>query len=386
MSQRCTVRDITTISKREVTPQGYLIAPAVIGRTGVQEYTRGELGLDGDQNAVVRLMRVPEEVFRPETIASFENAPITDNHPSEGVNAQNWARLSKGEVRDVAKTEGNLLGANTLVKDGAMVAKVVGGKGALSCGYSFNLDLTPGDGFDGYQRDILGDHVAVVDVPRGGPVCRIGDEEEHHMSMRKLAVDGLPRYELEETAADVIETHIKLVTGDRDKVVADLAAHRTAAKKAFEAKDATITEKDKVIAAKDAEIATLNGKLKQALAIDVDALVAERTQVIADGKTLAPDLALKGSSHEMRKAVVGFATGDAISKIVIEKMLGDAGIEKATEQQIKGAFEVLLVLPRQAQLAAQDAAVNRALGAGSSLAFSGGEVFGDDDVTAESDA
>ena len=79
MSTRCTVHDVTTISKREISPQGYLIAPAIIGRTGVQTYTRGELELDGDPRALVRLMRTADEVFRPETVASFENGRnITD--------------------------------------------------------------------------------------------------------------------------------------------------------------------------------------------------------------------------------------------------------------------------------------------------------------------
>ena len=367
MSTRCQVHDVTTISKREISPQGYLIAPAVIGRTGVQTYTRGELGLDGDPRALVRLMRTADEVFRPETIASFENVPITDGHPSGGVNAQNWAKLSKGEVRDVSKADGDLLGGKSIVKDGAMVSKVVAGKGALSCGYSFNLDLTPGEGFDGYMRDILGDHVAVVDVPRGGPVCRIADrgnqtEEQITMSTRKIAVDGLPRFEIDELAAEAIETHVKKLAADRDQVIADFSEAVDTHKAKISAKDAELTAVKASVTAKDTEITALKAKLAKVEAIDIDTLVADRAALVESAKKLAPELTIKGSSHDIRKAAIAVACGDATNKAVADELFGAAGIDKATEDQVKATFGVLLALPKHAALAAQDAAVGRALG------------------------
>lgn len=381
---RCRAHDLMSVSKRELTPQGYLVAPAVLGRCGVQVYSRGELGLDGDPNAPVRLMRLPEEVFRPETIASFENMPITDDHPPDGVDAASWRSVARGHVRDVGPREGNLLGGRTWVMDGGSVAKVMDGKkSALSCGYTFDLDLTPGtapDGqaFDGYQRNILGDHLAIVDSPRGGPVCRIEDRKKETSMLKKLVLDGVP-LEMEEVQAAVVENLVK----GRDAIVADLAAHRTASKKAFAAKDAIIAEKDKAIgekdkalAAKDGEITELKGKLAKAQAIDVDALVTERSQVIADSKKLAPELEAKGSSHEIRKAVITSACADATIKTIVDKILGSDGIEKATEARVKDAFEVLLALPQQAAIAAQDQRINTALTGNDSNAGGDGEVFG----------
>ena len=380
MTKRCTVRDvITTVSKREITPQGYLVAPAVIGRTGVQVYTRGELGLDGDPRALLRLMRTADEVFRPETIASFENVPVTDNHPPEMVTSENWARYSKGEVRDVGKQEDNLLGGKTLVKDGGMVAKVASGKSALSCGYSFNLDLTPGEGFDGYQRDILGDHVAIVDAPRGGPICRIGDEnheQEIHMSTRKIAADGLPPFEIDELAAGTIENHIKALAHDRDAVIKDFSDAVDAHKAKTTAQDAELVTVRAAIAAKDAELVALKAELAAAKAVDIDALVTERAQVVTDAHKMAPDIEPKGSSLDIRKAAIVAACGDATNKTVADAIFGGQPIEKATPDQIKGAFATLLALPRQAALAAQDAAIAASLGGGRSQSVgSGGEVF-----------
>jgi hypothetical protein len=381
MSQRCVVHDLLAVTKREITNQGYLRAPAVIGRTGVQTYTRGELGLDGDPKATVRLMRTADEVFRPETVASFENVPVTDGHPKEGVTARNWALVAKGEVRDIGKQDGELLGGHTIIKDGRMVEKVVKGKGALSCGYSFSLDLTPGEGFDGYQRDILGDHVAIVDVPRGGPICRIADETGKEINMsttRKIAVDGLPRFEIDELAAEAIENHVKHLAADRDQVVKDFDEEVDKAKARLAAKDAELTTVKAAIAAKDAQIADLTTKLAKVTAVDVDALVAERQQVLDGAKKLAPSIELKGSSAEIRKAAIVAACGDELNKVVCAGIFGADGIEKASDAQIIGAFTTLLALPRQRELAAQDAAVARTLTGNDSALGGDGEVFGDD--------
>jgi hypothetical protein len=381
---RCLAHDIVSVSKREITPEGYLKAPAVLGRCGIQVYTRAELGLDGDPLAPVRLMRTPEEVFRPETIASFENKPITYRHPDKAVDSSKWRELAKGHVRDVAKAPGDLLGGTTWVMDAEQVARVVSGDGYLSSGYGFELDMTPGkssDGqdFDGYQRNILGDHLAildrVLDSPRGGPICRISDNERKTtMGNRKIAVDGLPPFEIDELAAGTIEAHAKKLTADRDQVVADFAGHVKDSKAQLAAKDATIAEKDKVIAAKDAEIKKLGEDLKTARAIDVDALVTERSAVVADAKKLAPELEVKGSSAAIRRAAVVAACSDATSKAVVDKIVGDS-IEKATDAQVSTAFAVLRALPRQAQLAAQDAALAGVLGGtGSSGAANNGSV------------
>ena len=381
MSQRCVVHDLLAVTKREITNQGYLRAPAVIGRTGVQTYTRGELGLDGDPKATVRLMRTADEVFRPETVASFENVPVTDGHPTEGVTARNWALVAKGEVRDIGKQDGELLGGHTIIKDGRMVEKVVKGKGALSCGYSFSLDLTPGEGFDDYQRDILGDHVAIVDVPRGGPICRIADETGKEINMsttRKIAVDGLPRFEIDELAAEAIENHVKHLAADRDQVVKDFDEEVDKAKARMAAKDAELTTVKAAIAAKDAQIADLTTKLAKVTAVDVDALVAERQTVLDGAKKLAPSIELKGSSAEIRKAAIVAACGDELNKVVCAGIFGADGIEKASDAQIIGAFTTLLALPRQRELAAQDAAVARTLTGNDSALGGDGEVFGDD--------
>ena len=195
---------------------------------------------------------------------------------------------------------------------------------------------------------------------------------------RKLAVDGLPRYELEETAADVIENHITRLAADRDQVVKDFDEEVDKAKARMAAKDAELTTVKAAIAAKDAQIADLTAKLAKVTAVDVDALVAERQQVLDGAKKLAPSIELKGSSADIRKAAIVAACGDELNKVVCAGIFGSDGIEKASDAQIIGAFTTLLALPRQRELAAQDAAVARTLTGNDSALGGDGEVFGDD--------
>jgi uncharacterized protein len=381
MSTRCTACDVVTLSKRTIDERtGYMRAPVIIGRTGIQTYTRGELGLDGDPKATIRLMRTADEVFSKDTIDSFEDVPITDGHPSVSVTAENWGTLARGEVRNIGKQEGDLMGGHSLVKDGRLVGKVASGKSAVSCGYDFDLDLTPGEGFDGYQRNIRGNHVAIVDVARGGPACRIADHDtkETIMNTRKIAVDGLPKFEMDELAAEAVETHVKKLAADRDQVIADFSEAVDTHKTAIKAKDGELTTVKASIASKDTEIADLKAKFATATAIDVDALVTERTQVMDGAKKLAPDLEAKGTSLEIRKAAIAVACGDELNKVVCAGIFGDDGIDKATESQIKGAFTTLLALPKQRELAAQDAAMARTLTGNDSSIGGDGEVIGDD--------
>lgn len=394
-----------TVTKREITQQGYMVAPAVIGRCGIQEYTRAELGLDGEPDAVVRLMRTPEEVFRPETIASFENMPLTYRHPDAGVDASTWPELAKGNVRDIAKLPADLLGGTVWVMDADQVSRVASGDVDLSCGYSFDLDLTPGtapngQAFDGYQRTILGDHLAIldrsVDSPRGGPVCRIADRDkqrkEYTMKRIVQSKDGLVVVgEFEEPQATAVQNMLDSILGQRDQVVSDLATFKKKAAKdhaeSIGAKDAVVAEKDKVIAAKDAEIAKLTTDLKAAKAIDVDALVNEKTEVITDAKRVAPELDPKGTPSQIRRAALTLASSDSVSKTVIDSFVGEGGIEKANDGQVKSAFDLLVKLNRDAVLTAQDRAVAAAVSGTNNVGnVGGGEVFGDEDETTEASA
>jgi len=160
------------ISKRE--PEGYLLCLNVpVARTGTQEYLPEELGLTGSDP--VPVFRSETEVFAPETLASFEGMPVTNDHPPDGVDIENIRRLQMGHAHNVRRgtgEESDLLLADLIITDPRLIDAILEGKREISCGYTYELAEEDGQY---YQRKIRGNHIAVVDAGRAGPRVSIKD-------------------------------------------------------------------------------------------------------------------------------------------------------------------------------------------------------------------
>jgi hypothetical protein len=109
------------------TPEGFLVCLGVpIARTGTQVYGPGETPLDYKDGEVV-IDRPEKEVFRPETLASFEGKPVTITHPEEFVNPENWKQLAVGTMQNIRRGEGDFADsilADLLITDRAAIELV----------------------------------------------------------------------------------------------------------------------------------------------------------------------------------------------------------------------------------------------------------------------
>lgn len=182
---------------RSLTPEGFLLCEGVsIARTGTQLYTSTELPLDANQDGVIIVERVPEEVFRKETMASFEGKPVTVEHPNSFVSPETWKKLAVGTVQNVRQGEGldvDFLMADLLITDKKAIEHVNRDLPELSCGY--DSDYEQPEAGRGIQRNIIGNHVALVERGRAGPRCAIKDHqpEESKMSDKTKFLDKLGR-------------------------------------------------------------------------------------------------------------------------------------------------------------------------------------------------
>ena len=162
------------ISPNQVeTSEGFLICRNVpIARIGEQTYLARELQItDGDPERHVTVHRYPEDVFDKATIASFEGKPVTDTHPEEFVDPDNFKDLSKGHVQNVRK-EGDFIVADLYVNDADLIDKIKNGTREVSCGYVCTYEP---QGEDYKQTHIRGNHVAVVQYGRAGHEVAIKD-------------------------------------------------------------------------------------------------------------------------------------------------------------------------------------------------------------------
>ncbi len=162
------------------TPENFLICKNVpIARTGVQKYLGKEIGLDDKPNSIIKVYRTEDEVFSSKTIASFEGKVFTDEHPDDWVNPFNFNSFAKGTVTNVRRgteKESDLLLADIIVYSQLQIDEIKSKqKREVSCGYE--CEYVPYK--DGYaQKNIVGNHVALVSAGRAGQRVAIRDSKQ----------------------------------------------------------------------------------------------------------------------------------------------------------------------------------------------------------------
>lgn len=177
---------------RSLTPEGFLLCKDVpIARTGVMIYGAAEVPVEAGPDGVIYVARPEEEVFSPDAMASFEGKPVTNQHPSELVTPESWKKHVVGTVSNVRR-DGTRLVADLLIADKDAIKAVNDGLREVSCGYDAIYEQTsPGHAT---QREIVGNHVALVPKGRCGPTCAISDsqpKEIENMAKRKSIFDRI---------------------------------------------------------------------------------------------------------------------------------------------------------------------------------------------------
>ena len=177
---------------KEKTPEGYLLCRDVpISRVGSFEYSAAEVGLPNIGRAV-QVWRPEEQIFNPETIASFEAKPVVIGH-ARFADPDNWREIAVGTTQNVRRGEGDksdFLLADLLLTDRKAIEAVESGDlKEVSCGYDADTQETP-QGIE--QIGIVGNHVALVVSARCSG-CKIGDGSmttSLKTRLRKLFRDG----------------------------------------------------------------------------------------------------------------------------------------------------------------------------------------------------
>lgn len=152
------------------TPEGYLRAKCFATRTGVFPYTTAS-------GECVKELRVPSEVFNENSFTTLNNKPLTWLHPDKMVNSENWTQFARGHTHEDARQENEYLAITVTATEKSLVEMIEQGNlREVSCGYTCDLDPTPGVeqgmAYDCVQRNIVYNHLAVVPKGRAGSdVC-----------------------------------------------------------------------------------------------------------------------------------------------------------------------------------------------------------------------
>lgn len=349
-SAGCLVHDIIEASQRTKTPQGFLLVPAVFSRAGIHDYRAGQIGLtDRDPNSVVKVYRPPEEVFDAASMATFGRVPVTNDHPggSGQVTLDNIDSLSVGMSDEVVTQDGDLMRGQLLITGKRAISDIEAGKSNLSNGYHAMFDLSPGttpqgEAYDAVQRNIKGNHIAIVDSGRGGPRVAIADKGDGIVKV-KITLDG-KEYEVDQAVADAMT---EAEEAKKKKAAKDQEEEE--AKKKKEAEDAELEKKgekenpelkvarkakDEADRKVEQTQAALDAALERIPTSDqLDARVDERSAVLDTARRLVTDIETTGKSNEaIRREVV-----EAKCKGVTDR--SDDYIEARFDQLAEGGGE-----------------------------------------------
>jgi len=165
--------------KQSLTPEGFLLCEEVpVGRTGLMIYGPGEVPIEPNKDGIIKIQRSAEETFNPKTLASINGKPMVDDHPPDDVTPETWNTLAVGVAlsprRGVGSTD-DLLLCDLLVTNAAAIKAVQDGKREISLGY--DATYVPTGLGEGYQKDIIVNHIALVESGRCGLRCAIGDQQ-----------------------------------------------------------------------------------------------------------------------------------------------------------------------------------------------------------------
>jgi len=315
--------DFSPIEKYELTPEGYLRAWASIARTGIQHYT------DSD-GSIRREYRPETEVASPESLASFAGKAITSEHPPVLLDSENTKNYQVGfSGTEVVYDNGFVKAVMTITDEDTIERIMKGDAREVSAGYRVNYDPTPGvtengEHYDGIQKEIIGNHIAVVRRGRAGPQVKLHLDRQDaadpslisntgdHLMTAKVVFDGA-EFEVTESVALAITKErddAKMSYEDMKKKYDELQAAADSMKSEMDAMEKEMKGKmDAAEGRADAlaeQVEELKTELATAQEINLDSMVEERVALIEKAKPVldsAYDFAGKAAREVMVDAI-----------------------------------------------------------------------------------
>lgn len=192
--------DRSAMPRMSRTDEGYLRGRAIVTRTGVFRYRNA----DGSERLE---LRHPDDVARMDSLDSLKQIPVTVDHPTELVNADNAADLSVGMTGEDVRVDGQHIVAPITITHKNGLEAVSNGIRELSLGYRLDLIEEAGE-YNGQpythrQTNIRYNHLALVAQGRAGQIARLNldgaavlsdsetDQKEAIAMTVKVSLDGL---------------------------------------------------------------------------------------------------------------------------------------------------------------------------------------------------
>lgn len=397
-------------------PNGFVRFDGRIARTGVQLYTNP----DGSTR---RELRLPEEVFRADSLASFAQMPVTNQHPPGLLSAENARQYVVGATGEEIKRDGDYIASSLMFWDAEAIAAAEAGRSQLSCGYSCTLEHAPGrwdsasqkmtsdaagEPYDFVQRDVQGNHVALVNEARAGAGASlrldaagnavIAFASTVHPPEKKIMAKiriGHLHLDATDANAEAIQSAFDAAIAAEKKTLADLAATTDAAAvaaKVLQAKADGLqakldAETQKMVECDEcegegliegAQCANCDGK-KQVF--DSAALRGRDKRVASQARMVARRVALEveARKHLGQDAKLDHLDATGVRAAVVAKISPSAKLDGKSRDYVRCHYDILVT-----QSAAQPSAIDLARAAAAAAGQAGGYADEVDYIDAQS--
>ena len=320
--------DFAEAPRMRRTDEGYLTGEARVARIGIQNYRNGD-------GTIRRELRRPEDVFAADALASFRNVPSTYGHPDERlVTAENAKRLSVGFVGENIRVDGRWVVMPITITDADTISRIEAGETIqLSAGYTADVDEEAGeyDGevYDAVQRNIRGNHVAIVAQARAGDEARLQLDAADAVAVNNETMQSARSDSMSEKQVTVrvdgieyevppeVERHlakqdeqVEALTGERDQAKADAETNKAKA-------DEAQAELDKLKEQRSDEAIREAAKARVALERDAAKVLGDEAEL--DGKT-----------------------DRQIQEEVVQKVHSDADLSEASDTYVQARYDAAL--------------------------------------------
>jgi uncharacterized protein len=302
---------VGTMGERQRTPQGGLVVPSNLTRTGVFEYRMP----DGSRR---RELRHPDDVFHPDSLATYPIAPVTVDHPGR-VGPHNWKTHAVGTIGPGVRRNGDFVSGDVHLQHGdAMDRAERGDLKEISCGYTCDIDPTPGQyqgkPFDVAQKNIRINHVAIGPSGWG----RMGPETRMHLDSA-AAISG----ELDGASGDA--RYLRDDSGNRPR--SGESKTMTPEEKAAQEK----ADSDALAAKLNADLTKAQREVEQARA-DAKAASTSGEKLAAQAREDQAKIATLSAENELLKHQVERSRSDG--KTAEQKRAADAEEQRKVEELI----------------------------------------------------
>lgn len=210
-------------SKRTVDWNGFMeVRDNPISKSGVYPYLGSEIPGAKEPDRVYKVYRPEEELARQETIDSFKNKPLLDDHEIIGIHGMPAERKGiQGNIGEQVYFDSPYLRGNIVVHSSAAQTLIKNGKTELSpcygCDWVEESGVFEGKEYQYVQRNLRANHLALVEEGRTGPDVAVQDHRTFSLdSSRLLPMEFTPEQlaQLKALIAEMMGT----TTGDEDPV------------------------------------------------------------------------------------------------------------------------------------------------------------------------